>query len=75
MPYQTLETSAIILRYCTVLKAWFQQVLYRLCNVPILSNVRIIDNQRTSNRVDQNSVYQAIPVRAIYLGETYGQSR
>ena len=75
MPYKMLETSAIMLRYCTELKAWFQQVLYQLCNMPILCNVQIIDNRRISNCVYQNSVDQAIPVRAIYLGETYGQSR
>jgi hypothetical protein len=71
MPYKMLETSAIILHYCNLRKAWLQQVLYQLCNMPI------IDNRRTSNRVDQNPVYQnpvyqPIPVRAIYLGETHG---
>jgi hypothetical protein len=74
MPYKMLETSAIMLHYCNLRKAWLQQVLYQLCNMPILCNVRIIDNRRTSNRVDQNSIYQAIPVRAIYLGEPYGQN-
>jgi hypothetical protein len=74
MPYKMLETSAIIPQHHNLRKAWLQQVLYQLCNMPTLCNVRIIDNRRTRHRVDQNSVYQAIPLRAIYLGETYGQS-